>query len=116
LSPITARSLKAPGEFSAEVIGVLRTFASQSTLAIQNARLFREIADKSRQLEVASQHESEFLGNMSHELRTPLNAIIGFSEVLTDRIERLESTTERSSVWHVAEHNSESPRSRARRG
>src|SRR5207249_9512718 len=60
--------------------------ATQSALAIQNARLFREIADKSRQLEVASQHESEFLANMSHELRTPLNAIIGFSEVLTDRM------------------------------
>ena len=65
---------------------LLRTFATQSTLAIQNAPLSREIADKSRQLEVASQHKSEFLANMSHELRTPLNAIIGFSEVLTERI------------------------------
>ena len=77
---------KAPGEFSAEVIDVLKTFATQSALAIQNARLFRELADKSHQLEVASQHKSEFLANMSHELRTPLNAIIGFSEVLTDRM------------------------------
>jgi len=75
-----------PGEFPAETIELLRTFATQSALAIQNARLFREIEDKSRQLEVASQHKSEFLANMSHELRTPLNAIIGFSEVLTDRI------------------------------
>src|SRR5205807_3962319 len=75
-----------PGEFAPEVIDLLRTFATQSALAIQNARLFREIADKSRQLEVASQHKSEFLANMSHELRTPLNAIIGFSEVLTDRM------------------------------
>jgi signal transduction histidine kinase len=73
---------KAPGEFPPEVIDVLKTFATQSGLAIQNARLFREIADKSAQLEVASQHKSEFLANMSHELRTPLNAIIGFSEVL----------------------------------
>ena len=64
----------------------MRTFATQSALAIQNARLFREIADKSQQLEAASQHKSEFLANMSHELRTPLNAIIGFSEVLTDRM------------------------------
>ena len=47
---------------------------------MQNARLFRELADKSRQLEVASQHKSEFLANMFHELRTPLNASIGFSE------------------------------------
>jgi len=77
---------KTPGEFAPEVIELLRTFATQSALAIQNARLFREIEDKSRQLEVASQHKSEFLANMSHELRTPLNAIIGFSEVLSERM------------------------------
>jgi GAF domain-containing protein len=75
-----------PGAFSTDVVGILQTFATQSVLAIQNARLFRELADKSHQLEVASQHKSEFLANMSHELRTPLNAIIGFSEVLTDRM------------------------------
>jgi len=73
---------KAPGEFPPEVVDILKTFATQSALAIQNARLFREIADKSAQLEAASRHKSEFLANMSHELRTPLNAIIGFSEVL----------------------------------
>jgi GAF domain-containing protein len=75
-----------PGNFPAETIDLLRTFATQSALAIQNARLFREIEEKSLQLEVASQHKSEFLANMSHELRTPLNAIIGFSEVLTERM------------------------------
>src|SRR5262249_34384118 len=74
------------GRFSKEIISLLETLATQSVLAIQNARLFREIEDKSRQLEVASQHKSEFLANMSHELRTPLNAIIGFSEVLADRM------------------------------
>jgi len=75
-----------PGEFPPETMELLRTFATQSTLAIQNARLFHEIEDKSRQLEAASRHKSEFLANMSHELRTPLNAIIGFSEVLTERM------------------------------
>jgi len=55
-------------------------------LAIQNARLFREIEQKSHELEAASRHKSEFLANMSHELRTPLNAIIGFSEVLSERM------------------------------
>src|SRR5436309_12330657 len=75
---------KAPGDFPPEVVDVLKTFATQSALAIQNARLFREIADKSAQLEAASRHKSEFLANMSHELRTPLNAIIGFSEVLSE--------------------------------
>jgi signal transduction histidine kinase len=75
-----------PGDFPAETIDLLRTFATQSALAIQNARHFHEIADKSRQLEAASQHKSEFLANMSHELRTPLNAIIGFSEVLAEKM------------------------------
>jgi signal transduction histidine kinase/putative methionine-R-sulfoxide reductase with GAF domain len=75
-----------PGEFAPDVIDLLRTFATQSALAIQNAQLFREIEDKSRQLEAASRHKSEFLANMSHELRTPLNAVIGFSEVLLQRM------------------------------
>ena len=74
------------GEFKPEVINLLQTFATQSVLAIQNARLFREIEDKSRQIEAANRHKSEFLANMSHELRTPLNAIIGFSEVLGERL------------------------------
>jgi len=72
--------------FSDAHLELLKTFADQAVIAIENARLFREIEDKSRQLEVASQHKSEFLANMSHELRTPLNAIIGFSEVLSDRM------------------------------
>ena len=67
------------GTFPEEVVKLLQTFAAQSVLAIQNARLFLEIEEKSRQLEAASRHKSEFLANMSHELRTPLNAIIGFS-------------------------------------
>ena len=75
-----------PGDFPDEAVELLRTFATQSALAIQNARLFKEIEDKSRQLEAASRHKSEFLANMSHELRTPLNAIIGFSEVLGERM------------------------------
>jgi signal transduction histidine kinase len=74
------------GTFAPAVVNLLQTFATQSVLAIQNARLFREIEEKSQQIEAANRHKSEFLANMSHELRTPLNAIIGFSEVLQEKL------------------------------
>jgi signal transduction histidine kinase len=77
---------KQPGEFSKQTIDLLQTLAAQSVLAIQNARLFHEIEDKSRQLAEASQHKSQFLANMSHELRTPLNAILGYTELILDEI------------------------------
>ena len=77
---------KRPGEFPKQTIDLLQTFAAQSVLAIQNARLFHEIEDKSRQLAEASQHKSQFLANMSHELRTPLNAILGYTELILDDI------------------------------
>ncbi|MBI3636093.1 MAG: GAF domain-containing protein [Candidatus Rokubacteria bacterium] len=69
---------------SPATLDLLQTFASHAAVAVANARLFREIAEKSRQLEAASRHKSEFLANMSHELRTPLNAVIGFSDVLLE--------------------------------
>jgi signal transduction histidine kinase len=77
---------KQPGEFPKQTTDLLQTFAAQSVLAIQNARLFREIEVKSRQLAVASEHKSQFLANMSHELRTPLNAILGYTELIIDCI------------------------------
>jgi len=73
-------------EFSQRTVDLMQTFASQSVLAIQNARLFREIHEKSRQLEIASEHKSQFLANMSHELRTPLNAVLGYAEMLIDGV------------------------------
>jgi signal transduction histidine kinase len=77
---------KARGEFPQRTVDLLQTFAAQSVLAIQNARLFRELEIKGRQLEVASLHKSQFLANMSHELRTPLNAILGYAELILDNI------------------------------
>jgi signal transduction histidine kinase len=74
------------GSFPPELVNLLQTFAGQSVLAIQNARLFREIEEKGRQLEVASKHKSQFLANMSHELRTPLNAILGYTKMIQSNI------------------------------
>jgi signal transduction histidine kinase len=74
------------GEFPKQTTDLLQTFGAQSVLAIQNARLFSEIGEKSHQLEIASQHKSQFLANMSHELRTPLNAILGYTELILDQI------------------------------
>ncbi|MGH8723712.1 MAG: GAF domain-containing protein [Burkholderiales bacterium] len=76
----------AAGAFPEKAIRLLKIFADQAAIAIENVRLFKEIREKSAQLEVANKHKSEFLANMSHELRTPLNAIIGFSEALSDRM------------------------------
>ena len=75
-----------PGAFPQNTVDLIKTFAAQSVLAIQNARLFHEIEEKSRELELAGQHKSQFLANMSHELRTPLNAIIGYSEILQEEV------------------------------
>ncbi|MEO7742606.1 MAG: ATP-binding protein [Usitatibacter sp.] len=71
-----------PGPVPERFVRLLQTFADQAVIAVENVRLFNEIQEKSRQLEIANKHKSEFLANMSHELRTPLNAIIGFSEVM----------------------------------
>jgi adenylate cyclase len=85
---------KEPGEFPESTIDLLQTFAAQSVLAIQNARLFGELEEKSGELEQASKHKSQFLANMSHELRTPLNAIIGVTEMLREDADALEQDAE----------------------
>src|SRR5207253_8121563 len=74
--------------FTEKQIELLTTFADQAVIAIANVRLFDEIQDKSRQLQLASEHKSQFLTSMSHELRTPLNAIIGLTEMMVTNAAR----------------------------
>ena len=77
---------RSTGTFAQDTIDLLESFASQSALAVHNARLFREIEQKGEELKLASQHKSQFLANMSHELRTPLNAILGYTELVQDGV------------------------------
>src|SRR5262245_44953038 len=72
------------GEFPEAIVSLMQAFANQSAIALENARLFEEIAQKSRELEIASQHKSQFVANMSHELRTPLAAILGYAELMQE--------------------------------
>ena len=73
-----------PGKFPPAVVSLMQSFADQSAIALENARLFEQIAQKSHELEIASQHKSQFVANMSHELRTPLAAILGYAELIQE--------------------------------
>jgi signal transduction histidine kinase len=73
--------------FAEKQIALVKTFADQAVIAIENVRLFHEIEEKSRQLEAANKHKSEFLARVSHDLRTPLNAIIGFTRIVFRKME-----------------------------
>jgi signal transduction histidine kinase len=79
------------GQYREQEVELLRTFADQAVIAIENARLLEEVQSRTRELaktiedlEIASQHKSQFIANMSHELRTPLAAILGYAELMQE--------------------------------
>jgi signal transduction histidine kinase len=74
--------------FTDKQIEMVSIFADQAAIAIENARMFDEIQDKNRQLQLASEHKSQFISSVSHELRTPLNAIIGLTEMMVNSAAR----------------------------
>ena len=101
---------KVAGEFAPSTVRLLQTLASQSVLAIENARLFKESQAKSEQLAEASKLKSQFLANMSHELRTPLNAVIGLTEMLLEDardLKRPEEAEPLERILRAAHHPAE---------
>jgi signal transduction histidine kinase/putative methionine-R-sulfoxide reductase with GAF domain len=83
---LAADNRRSRAPIPAHAVDLLQTFAAQAAVAVENARLFQEIQDKSRELELASKHKSQFLANMSHELRTPMNAVLGYTDLILDNI------------------------------
>ncbi len=88
-------------DFDEQDLELLKLFAQQVAIAIENSRLFNRleqiVAERTRKLqqamtraESASKLKSEFLANMSHEIRTPLTAIIGFGECILESGQTME--------------------------
>ncbi len=77
---------EAPHRFTPDEVGFLTALASQGSIAIQNARAFRQLEDLERE-------KSKFVFTVAHELKAPVGAVLsrltalmeGYSGDLTDR-------------------------------
>jgi len=69
-------------DFDTDTVSVLQNVANQTTIALENARAYKEEKETARRLRELDEFKSRFLANMSHELREPLTNIIGFSRLI----------------------------------
>ena len=96
---------KQPGEFPKSTVALLQTFAAQSVLAIQNARLFEDVEARTRELgksledlrtaqdRLVQTEKLASLGQLTagiaHEIKNPLNFVNNFSAVSVELIDEL---------------------------
>jgi signal transduction histidine kinase len=83
--PLTARgqtlgamsfvSLDKGRRYTQADLALASELADRAGIAIDNARLYRQLQESNRL-------KDEFLGTVSHELRTPLNAVLGWAQIL----------------------------------
>jgi GAF domain-containing protein len=99
---------KAPGEFPQSTIDLLQTFADQSVVAIQNARLYENVETRTRELaksledlrttqdRLVQTQKLASLGQLTagiaHEIKNPLNFINNFSGLSSELIDELQDT------------------------
>jgi class 3 adenylate cyclase/HAMP domain-containing protein len=75
---------KDSGEFSPNLIGLMRTFAHQSVLAMRNARLFTEVDAKGREL--ASAHST--VQQQATKLQEQTDQLLDWNKSLEERVEK----------------------------
>src|SRR5262245_37641097 len=96
---------KTPGEFPQSTIELLQTFADQSVVAIQNARLYENVETRTRELaksledlrtaqdRLVQTQKLASLGQLTagiaHEIKNPLNFVNNFSGVSAELIDEL---------------------------
>jgi class 3 adenylate cyclase/HAMP domain-containing protein len=72
------------GEFSPNLIGLMKTFAHQSVLAMRNARLFTEVDQKGREL--ASAHST--VQQQAGKLQEQTEQLLNWNKSLEERVEK----------------------------